>query len=137
MKIKLTIEKDFEVKFLQVEASVRYWQDSIVNGEEDVKGDLIPCREGDLWKPLIDIETGVILNWVIGKTAQIHYKVCDCGVYTLLDEDRNPILSKEGYVPKIMCPKDSGYGDYIIMDIDENGQIADWEILLSDLIEND
>lgn len=136
MKVRLTIEKDFEVKYLQVEVQVRYWEDSIFNGEYDVNGQ-IPCREGDLWKPLIDIEYGIILNWVIGKTAQIHYKVCDGGVYTLLDSDKNKVISKEGYVPKIMCPKDSGYGDYIIMDIDENGKIADWEILLSDLIQND
>jgi len=137
MKIKLAVEKDFEVKYLQVEAYVRYWEDSVVNGEEDVTGSLIPCREGDAWKPLIDIENGVILNWVIGKTADIHYKVCDEGTYTLLDECKNAIISKEGYVPKIMCPKREGYGDYIIMDIDENGQISDWEILLSDLLEND
>ena len=36
------------------------------------------------------------------------------------------IESYDGYVPKVMCPVDEGYGDYIIMDIDENGFIQDW-----------
>lgn len=26
-----------------------------------------------------------------------------------------------------MCPKENGYGDYIIMNIDENGFIQGWE----------
>lgn len=38
----------------------------------------------------------------------------------------NVIKSYDGYVPEVMCPKDNGYGDYIIMDIDENGFIQGW-----------
>ena len=62
MKIELTVKKEFEVKTLLVEAGVRYWEDATVNGVEDENGDLIPCRfnGSDLWKPIIDIETGII-----------------------------------------------------------------------------
>ena len=44
------------------------------------------------------------------------------------DENGEVVLSAEDeYVPSTLCPKESGYGDYIIMDIDENGMIADWD----------
>lgn len=89
MKIELTITKEFEIKYLLAKVGVRYWEDAIVNGEEDINGDLIPCRVGDYWSPLIDIETGIITNWEIGKTASIHYKCCDDGSYHLLDENYN------------------------------------------------
>jgi len=126
MKIKMKVETEHDVKKLYVDAGVRYWEDSTVNGMEDMIGDLIPCREGERWKPIIDIETGIIINWEVGKSAEIHYKVCDDGIYTLKDSAEKEITSIDGYVPSTMYPKDNGYGDYIIMNIDTNGKIADW-----------
>lgn len=129
MKIELTVKKEFEVKTLLVEAGVRYWEDATVNGVEDEKGDLIPCRfnGSDLWKPIIDIETGIITNWKQGTTADIHYKVCDAGEYWLQDEDGNKIVKAKGYyVPSFLAPQGSGFGDYIILKVDENGKIAHW-----------
>ena len=137
MKIKLKIEKEFEVKYLLAEVGARYWEDATVNGVEDTEGKLIPCRNGDYWKPLIEIESGLITNWTQGVKAEIHYKCCDDGVYRLLDKDRIEIKSIDGYVPKIMCPKENGYGDYVIMDIDTNGQIQKWRSDLSDFLEDD
>ena len=137
MKANIKIEKEVDIKILSVEAGVRYWEDATVNGEEDVKGDLIPCRKGGLWCPEIDIDNGVILNWKQGTTAKIHYKVCDGGSYYLKDEDYNVVMSiEDDYVPSIMCPKESGYGDYIIMNVDENGKIQNWKIKISDFEEN-
>lgn len=137
MKVKLKIEKDFEVKYLLAEVGARYWKDATVNDEEDTEGTLIPCREGDYWKPLIDIETGVIVNWLKVSVASIHYKACDDGKYHLLDEDKNIIKSIDGYVPDIMSPKENGYGDYVIMDVDREGQIANWKIKLEDFTDED
>jgi len=138
MKVNVKVKKEVEVKYLQVAAEVRYWEDAMVNGVEDTEdGDNIPCKVGDLWKPLIDIDNGVILNWTKGVTADIHYKVCDCGIYTLLDENSEFVAEKDGYVPDIMSPKEQGYGDYIIMDIDEDGNIAKWKADISDIIDND
>jgi hypothetical protein len=133
MKAVVKIEKEVELKTLVVEAGVRYWEDAEVNGENDTEyGTNIPCKEGDLWKPIIDLETGVIKNWEQGKTANVHYKVCDAGSYYLQDADGNTILSiDENYVPDIMCPEGEGYGDYIKMKIDENGKIANWEQTLT------
>ena len=138
MKAVIKLDKEVEIKTLHVEAGVRYWEDTEVDGIDDEDGTLIPCRDGDLWKPIIDVETGQITNWEIGKTANVHYKVVDSGSYFLKDEKGETVLSiDEDYVPKMMCPKENGYGDYIIMDIDENGFIQDWKQTLDGFIEED
>jgi hypothetical protein len=138
MKATVKIEKEVELKTLVVKAGVRYYEDGTVNGIEDAEGNLIPCKQGELWCPVIDIDSGIITNWKQGVKAEVHYKVCDAGSYYLQDEEGNTVLSiEENYVPDIMCPGDRGYGDYIIMDIDENGQIANWKITLDGFIYED
>ena len=134
MKVKIKVLKEVELKTLLVKANVRYWEDSEINGESDTEnGEYIPCKIGELWCPEIEIETGKILNWDEGVKAKIHYKVSDELGYDLKDEKGNIILSAEdGYVPKTLYPKENGYGDYIIMDIDEKGQIANWKFNFSD-----
>lgn len=136
MKLTLKIEKEFDVKELHVEAGVRYWEDAEVNGVEDTDGDLIPCREGDDWKPIIDVETGIIKNWAQGTTADIHYKVCDDGKYTLIDEKGEAIKTVDGYVIDLAIGR-SGYGDYIIMEVDEAGKIKDWNPTFDDFKERE
>lgn len=129
MKATTKINKEVDIKYLRIEAQVRYWEDAEVNGKEDTEdGGLIPCKEGDIWKPLIDINKGVIVNWPQGTTADIHYKVCDQGEYFLLDENHNEVLSLTGgqYVPNKLIPDSDGCGDYIIMQIDEMGKILNW-----------
>lgn len=139
MKVTINKPTDFEAKFLKVDAGVRYWEDAEVNGVSDSENPpTIPCAEfiGDKnhiligqnyrWRPLIDIETGQIVNWEKGFDAHVHYKVCDDFQCDILDSGKDVIESYDGYVPSIMCPKENGYGDYIIMDIDANGFIQDW-----------
>lgn len=110
---------------IEFSAGVRYWEDATVNGIEDEDGSLIPGRDGDVWRGKIDLATGKIVDWPTGVEADIHYKVCDDGVYWLLDAEGNRIAEREGYVPgAFMCHGDSGYGDYIIMRIGPDGQIA-------------
>ena len=129
--IKTTLE--VEITTLEVRAGVRYWEDATVNGVDDVEGKLIPFRDGDYWCPVIDIDTGIIKDWPSGTTASIHYKVCDDGRYWLKNDDDACILSiEDDYVPDILFPKESGYGDYIILDVDENGHIDGWRADLSD-----
>jgi hypothetical protein len=119
------------VAYLKADCGVRYWEDATVNGTQDEGGTLIPHREGDVWRPLIDLDTGVVVNWPEGTEASIHYKVCDAGRYALLDHKMDEVLSIDGYVPSIMCPEGGGYGDYVIMNIDSSGKIANWEADLS------
>lgn len=118
-----------DAKYIEVSAEVRYWEDAEVDGHEDIDGTLIPFREGDLWKPVIRLEDGVVLNWPPMTTARIHYKVCDQGEYWLLDQDQNRIGKWCGdYVPDdFLCHLDKGYGDYIIFRVDENGKIVGWK----------
>lgn len=129
MKIEITQKVERDVRTLRVNAGVRYWEDSEVNGESDTEGgDNIPCKEGSMWRPIIDLASGVIKNWEKGKTADIHYKVCDNGSYYLEDADGCAVASiEQDYVPPILCPEDRGYGDYIIMKVDAEGRIRNWK----------
>lgn len=131
MKITISETKEIEVAFLQVNANIRYWEDGQVNGEEDTDGK-IPFSKGSCWKPRIDLRTGIIQGWPIGTTADVHYKVCDEGIYTLQSESGDTVKEIDGYVPDVMCPGGNGYGDYIIMSIDENGLIQNFTANLSD-----
>lgn len=131
MKAKFTVTKEFDIEYLFVEAGVIHWDDGIMNGIEDKDGN-IPCRDGDCWKPLININTGKIVNWTQGVRATIHYKVCDNGTYKLLDVNMELIKKIRDYVPKMLSPKAEGWGDYIIMDIDPDGQINDWKVILDE-----
>ena len=138
MKIKIKVEKEVEIKTLQVSAGVRYWEDATVNGIEDEQGDLIPCRDGNYWKPKIDIETGQVLNWKKGIKANIHYKVCDDGEYWLQNEKGENVLKSEGdYVPDILAIDDDGFGDYVILSINEDGFINNWKFDISDFVDED
>jgi hypothetical protein len=135
MKVKIKVENEVEIKTLSVKAGVRCWGNAEVNGIADTNGDLIPCRDGDYWCPIIDLETGIIQNWTKGVVADIHYKICDDGSYFLVDSEKDIVLSIENdYVPDIMCPNESNYGDYIRMTILENGQIENWKVIIKDFI---
>ena len=58
--------------------------------------------------------------------------------YLLKDENGNIVHKEEdGYVPKTLSPKENGYGDYIIMDIDSEGKINNWKFDIDDFIDND
>ena len=125
MKATIKVEQEVDIKKLEIRADVRYWEDAVINGEPDEDGTLTPCREGNLWCPVIDIESGVILNWQQGVKADIHFKVCDSGSYYLVDAHDKRVLSREDdYVPNSLVP--GSYGDYIVMQIDETGKITNW-----------
>ena len=128
INLKITQTKEFDVKTILVKAKVRYWEDATVDGVEDKNGDLIPCREGKNWCPTIDVDSGIIKNWKQGVASKIHYKVCNGFMCNFVDENYNTIQDYEGYVPNFMCPKEEGYGDYIIMDVNADGKIVDWNI---------
>lgn len=137
MIFKKMVEREFEAVLLHVDADVRYWEDADIKRLEDTEGVCFPSREGDSWRPLIELDNGRIINWKIGETASLYFKVCDAGVYTLFDSHKNEIIKKAGYVPDMLCLKESGYGDYIIMDIDEDGIIKNWKPSLDYFIEDD
>ncbi len=126
-----------QVELLKVEAGVRYWEDATVNGVSDDDGTLIPFRSGDCWCPTINLDSGTILEWPEGVEASIHYKVCDAGTYTLLDDSGADVRTINGYVPSILSPGGSGYGDYIIMKVDGAGKIENWRVDLEPFEDED
>lgn len=140
--ISFTVNREVEipVRYLEAFCEVRYWEDGIVNGKEDDEGSLIPFRKGNMWNIVIDLYTGKVENWPEGFTADVHYKVCDAGEYKLFgpEPDREFVTSYCGYVPSILYPGADGYGDYVILKIDNEGKIANWppNINLKNFYEN-
>lgn len=122
---------------LIVSAEVRYWEDAEINGVIDTEdGQKIPLKKGNLWKPVIDLQTGRVIDWPQGTTADIHYKVCDQGEYWLEDADGKRLKWKGSYVPNdLLAIGDNGYGDYIILKISAEGIIEGWKAPSVDLAE--
>lgn len=129
--IKKVIETAVEVSTLEIDAHMRYLEDTTycydgewVNCNENDSE--CPCTEGHQWKPIIDVNTGHILNWSTDKKFWVFGKVCDefkCKVKGIDDE---VLIDYEGYVPSFMAIEDNGYGDYIDMIVEEDGTIKDW-----------
>lgn len=126
MKIALKIKKEFDVKFLAVTAGIRYAEDVKVNGTGCGELEEIPLHDGEHWQCMVDVDAGIILDWPQGTTAKFYSKVCDDGTYSILDENRQEIKTYKGYVPDCLAIDGSGYGDYIIIAVDESGKIKGW-----------
>lgn len=140
----VTRKEKFQLKYILADFGVRYWEDTEVNGvEDDASNPTIPCTVdtgrkiigGRRWIIKVNVDNGQIVNWTKGVTADVHYKVCDDGTYTLLDENDNTIQEIESYVPRIFAIDDNGYGDYVIMKIDADGFIKNWKFTHDDLDE--
>ena len=149
MKITILKPVEVETKFLKVKAGITYPEDSqfiSVNIDadgnarnnyisDDAENPKMPFMEVEYdkyghkrfyWRPTIDIENGVIINWPKGVKARIFYKVCDDFICTISDENDNEVLQYNGYVPNFMALEDEGFGDYIDMVVDGNGTIKGW-----------
>lgn len=135
MKQIIPIKTEVEIKYLLAIVEPRYWDEDFELDGSPFDGEgYFPGKIGDEWKILIDIDTGKIINWELGHTAQVYSKICDAGEYKLLGPDQMIcyFYKDDMYVPSCLYPKENGYGDYIIMDIDENGVIKDWKFDISD-----
>lgn len=148
MKKKIKVEQGIDLATAECYVFARYWEDSEVNGvEDDAKSPKMPCvrmvqnpwtkRDTLAWCPIIDLDTGQITNWQKGVKASIHYKSCDENLIVINDRNSDFFKEYEGYVPSFLYPKECGYGDYVIMDIDENGYIQDFDNNLDDIFGED
>lgn len=119
MKTTVKIPTEIDIRYVRVHLPVRY-------EDEDMPYDF-PFRNGDWWTAVIDIDSGKILDWPQGKSGEFYMKVCDEGLYYLLNEDLKLIRSiEEDYVPNRLIPPHDGYGDYVHFIIDGNGMIKNW-----------
>jgi hypothetical protein len=117
MKINLPTTIEETISHLLILAPVNY-------GEEDIPNDF-PGRTGDLWRALVEIETGRIIDWPAGKAVKMFMTVKDSGTYQLIGENLRVIASRtQDYVPHCLVP--GNYGDTIEMTIDGNGVIKEW-----------
>lgn len=127
MKATVKVEKEIDAKSVIVDIKPRYIGDS----PEDDMPTTTPLLNGEIWKAEIDIDTGKIKDWPEGEEASLYIKVCDAGIYTLLDADGNELAQKSGYVPNDLIPGECG--DYIDLKIAADGTITNWNpIDLSD-----
>lgn len=137
MKQIIKVEKEVNITTLEVNIIPVYWDETVVDGDYDTEsGDKVPCKEGDRWKPIIDIDKGIITNWKQGKTAGIFYDAFNDSIYTLKDEDGNIVTEKTECVPSIMRP-DRCYREHINMSINASGVIENWNPDLSDFFEEE
>lgn len=151
MKITRIIKAEQDIRYLKASMGVRYWVDceySKDNGqtwekdfedtteESDRVREELPCVvKKDIgygscyyWEIIIDLNDGKILNWPKGFCLNTHFKVCDDGEYVFLDDEQNEVVNitkeyKQYYVPHFLALEDSGYGDYVYIDINGDGKI--------------
>lgn len=148
MNKTIKVEKEFDLAAAECQIFARYWEDSKLNGvEDDSENPKMPCVENVehfyygkkqlAWCPIIDLDNGRILNWPIGEVAKIHYKSCDENVVIIKDRHGEEVKRYEGYVPRFLDPYRDGFGDYVIMEIDSNGYIRDFDNDLDDIFDDE
>lgn len=103
----------------------------IRHGDIDCLGE-VPCmsRDGLYWSPVIELDSGNIINWDNGVEASVCIKVRDNGRYLLLDVNKSAIYSRDDeYVPDayLVHSIEQGYGDYIQFDVCEDGKIFNYK----------
>ena len=97
----------------------------------DIPGLVCPTIEGHgSWAVTIDLVAGRMLDWGQPERGfSVNLKVKDTGRYMLLDAGRNPIIQLvDSYVPHGIL--DGDFGDYLELDILEDGRIDRWPGIL-------
>lgn len=146
MKHKILVEKEINLRYAKCEIGVSYWEDSEVNGVWDNDDNpTMPCIEEypsynnkmeKMWCPIIDLDTGQIINWKQGTTARTNYKSRDENIVKIIDDNDNIVCEYDGYVPRFLAPDNPNWfsgEDYVEMTIDENGFIHNFNNDLKDI----
>lgn len=122
MKAIIKVEKEVDIRIVKIDIEARYIGDS---DDDDMPLDFPLLNEAKTaWVASVDIDTGAIACWPQGDKRTMHVKVCDAGIYQLIDGDGNVIATKSGYVPNGVVP--GSYGDYVELEINEDGIITNW-----------
>lgn len=163
MKVNVTVPREIDIKYLRATMGVRYWVDCDYSDDggktwyedfedtdeesERIKS-IVPCvikkdigyRENDYWELVIDLDEGRVLNWPKGFCIKTHFKVCDDGEYVFLDENMNELINitkqyEQYYVPDFLSLEDTGYGDYVYINIDGDGKIEHFNWMEEEICE--
>ncbi len=142
MKKKIKVEEEIDLAGVECWIHPRHWSTSEINGvEDDDDNPQMPLIQEHLgekaWHIIVNLDTGQICNWPQGTKASIHYKSVDENYIHILDDRLGIVKEYEGYVPNFLCPKEEGWGDNVLMDIDENGFIQDFNNNLDDIFDNE
>ena len=122
MKTSVQVSKDVEIKYVVIDIAPRYIGDS---EDDDMPSDFpLLNEEKTQWRAKVNIDTGIIEGWPHGDAREMFVKVCDAGIFSLLDAQGNELAKLDGYVPHGVVPGE--YGDYVSLKIDENGRITNW-----------
>lgn len=120
MKATVKIEKEVEIRNVVIDIAPRYIGDS---PDDDMPTDFPLLNEQKTaWVASVNIDTGEIAGWPAGDARKMHVKVCDAGIYSLIDIEGNEVAKFAGYVPHGVVP--GSYGDYVEIEIDERGVIT-------------
>lgn len=122
MKAEVCIKQEVDIKKVSIDISPRY----IGDGEDDDLPSDFPLlnEHKTCWRAMVDIDTGKIEGWPQGDAREMYVKVCDSGIYELIDVNNDVISHIEGYVPHGIVP--GSYGDYVELKINEDGFITNW-----------
>lgn len=144
---EIVIKKEVDFAYAKCRVFVRYWDDSTLNDEQDdKKTPKMPCVEvvknykGEeclAWCPVINLDKGLIENWTKGITAELHYKSVELNEVELFDREGELVRAYSGCVPVLLDPFEEGDGDYVIMCIDEDGYIEDFNDDINDILSED
>lgn len=155
MEIRRKVIVAQQVRYLKATMGVRYYVDceySTDNGKtwnenfEDTDEEserikkLTPCvvkkdigyKVDDYLELTIDLNEGKIVNWPDGFCLKTYYKVCDDGEYVFLYENGKEAVNitkkyHQHYVPDFLSLEDTGYGDYVCLNINGDGTIEHFE----------
>ncbi len=117
--MKVTVLRPVEIEISKIAVTL-----PAISHEGELPEDF-PLRTGDLWKAVIDIESGCIEDWPEDARAIniFHYVGAD-GIYTLLAPDGTEVAEITGPVPHGLIPGlDSQFVDLVIH---PGGTITNW-----------
>ncbi len=93
----------------------------------DGAGASIPFTKGNTADITINVKERKVVDW---DTKYSYWKVFakpkDEGVYDFLDKDFKLICRQDGYVPNEFVPPKEGFGDYIEISVDTDGNVDGW-----------
>jgi len=164
MEVQILKPRTINFKYLKAKMNVRYWVDcrySLDNGETWIDPDEdneiadekvfydLPCtlsewdkndKQTHYLQLIINLETGKVENWRKNILLETHFKVCDEGEYSFLDENFNEVINitdefDQYYVPDFLSLEDDGYGDYVYIDIMSDGTIKHFDLMKDRILE--